>query len=173
MTIEHFFEEILPAVERYGKYALLIQKVACLGYKGDSDNEAERAFTEADLIVQEGISRALKKLSNKGYNFRLLAEEDSPYNHEFSKKSNTLVALDPIDGTLLYTRGHPWFSIIVSIFQDKCIQGALVHTPADGRTYCASHDIEESWVWLGGKKEPWKENRLERVLFQWELLKHL
>ena len=53
MIIEHFLEEIQPVVERYGRYALLIQRAVYSDNKGDSHNEVERIFTDADLIVHD------------------------------------------------------------------------------------------------------------------------
>ncbi|MBS3116533.1 hypothetical protein J4421_02955 [Candidatus Woesearchaeota archaeon] len=143
LTTEQLFKKILPTIERYVGYALRIQKGIHSQDKGDStDNEAIRAFTDADVIVQEGIARDLKKILDEGYSFRFVPEEESPYNHLFPKESPITVTLDPIDGTLLFKRGYPGFCTILAKYVNGYLDGVLVHNATNGATYCATQDEE-------------------------------
>ena len=165
LTTEQLFKKILPTIERYVGYALRIQKGIHSQDKGDStDNEAIRAFTDADVIVQEGIARDLKKILDEGYSFRFVPEEESPYNHLFPKESPITVTLDPIDGTLLFKRGYPGFCTILAKYVNGYLDGVLVHNATNGATYCATQDEEQSWIW-----RPTRE-RGKYTKTQWQVL---
>jgi histidinol phosphatase-like enzyme (inositol monophosphatase family) len=59
--------------------------------------------------------------------------------------------LDPIDGTLAFTRGLPTFGTLLA-FEDVVEQRALVgviHLPAMGETYCAARGLG---AWCNGKR---------------------
>ena len=147
-TAQELFRRILPVVTRYGRYALQIQRGVHAEDKGSADeNPVVRAFTDADQILQEGISKELLQLQKEGFNFSLLAEEDSPYNQLFPPDQSVLVTVDPIDGTILYKQGLSGWSTIINVFKDGRLEGFSLHTPQDGLTYVATQDLPQSQIW--------------------------
>jgi fructose-1,6-bisphosphatase/inositol monophosphatase family enzyme len=73
--------------------------------------------TNADMEVQEFI---LKKLAESSLSkCEIVAEENTPSKGLFSKDSNLVITLDPIDGTMLYTQGKTTYSLIVTLHDKK------------------------------------------------------
>lgn len=146
-------EAIFPAILRYSVYVQALQAQTQIQLKGDkTENLALRVFTDADLIFQEGIARELLNVEKeKGWRVVFLPEEESPYNAQFPTKGRTKFGLDPIDGSLVYARGHKTYCHIASVFQDEKLEGVLTHTPIDGRTYCATRKGAELWTPKEGK----------------------
>ena len=139
MDTELFFREIMPRMEDYGRYALAMQKGVFSKDKELSESDAENALTDADFMVEEGL---LRFFLEKKYNFRILAEEDSPYVDKFSKEGDMLVVMDPIDGTLRYKKGFENFGMIISVFKKGILDGTLLHTPYDEKFYWATQENE-------------------------------
>lgn len=148
-------EAIFPAMLRYSAYVQALEAETQVLLKGDeTENLAVRVFTDADLIFQEGIARELLKIEKeKGWRVLFLPEEESPYNAQFQGEGRTKFGLDPIDGSLVYARGHKTYCHIASIFQDETLEGVLTHTPVDGKTYCATGGGAEIWTHKRGKIE--------------------
>lgn len=144
MDVEKFFEEILPRVDDFGRYALAIQNnVHSMSKGSDPEERASNALTDADFIVQEGL---LRFFLEKKYNFKVYAEETSPYLDKFPKESEFIVSIDPIDGTLAYKSGLPNFCIVIGVYKNFNLVGTLVHTPFDGKFYCATVNREHAWI---------------------------
>lgn len=152
-TPQMLFEAVLPTMLRYSAYVQAMQAQTKIALKGEeSENLASRVFTDADLIFQEGIARELLKLEKeKGWKVIFLPEEESPYNVQFPTEGRTKFGLDPIDGSLVYARGHKAYCHIASLFKDEILEGVLTHTPIDGRTYCATREGAEMWSIKEGK----------------------
>ncbi len=147
-TPKMMFEALFPAMLRYSEYVEAMQAKTKIAFKGEEgENLALRVFTDADLIFQEGIARELLKLEQKkGWRVVFLPEEESPYNAQFPTEGRTKFGLDPIDGSLVYARGHKTYCHIASLFQDDTLEGVLTHTPIDGRTYYATRERAEIWT---------------------------
>ncbi|TSC65490.1 MAG: hypothetical protein G01um101477_463 [Candidatus Doudnabacteria bacterium Gr01-1014_77] len=143
MDIENFFDDIKPRVIDYGRYASNIQKgVHSEDKKGESN--AAQALTDADFIVQEGLSRSFLGLN---YKFNLRAEEDSPYNEKFPREAEFIVSIDPIDNTLAYKKGLSGYCIVIGVHKNGHLEAGMVHTPNDGKIYCATQDCSQSWIY--------------------------
>ncbi len=162
LTTEQLFKEINPIIDRFLGYAKLLQQGIHSEDKGKAtDNPAVRAFTDADIIVQEGVARHLKKMVDQGHSLRFVPEEASPYNALFPENASRIVTFDPIDGTLVYKNSFPGFCAVFADYEKNNLKGALVHTPIDGKTYCAAQDEEQSWTWTPDEsgnyiKNPWQ-----------------
>lgn len=74
--------------------------------------------TSADLTTQEFVLKALVK-NEVLANCEVVAEEDTPSKKTFAKKSDFVITLDPIDGTLNYSNGGKYYSIIVTVHDKK------------------------------------------------------
>ncbi len=150
---ELFFATILDDIQALGHESLRIQDGIKTYVKGDASNYAASALTEADLIVQEGI---LKAIWDAGYDCQINGEESDQYKSEyldkFSKDSDVLVSIDPIDGTLAYKNNLPNFCIVISVYKEGKLVGAMVHTPAYNKTYAACEGQNDSWTWEHNEK---------------------
>jgi len=145
MNTEQFFRDILPKLQETGKYALSIQEgIRSLSKGIDPENQAASALTEADIIVQEEL---LKYFLDKSYGFRIFAEEDTRYVDQFPSEGDTIVSLDPVDGTLAYKTNLPNFCTVLAVYEKGFLDGVLVHTPAFGKFYAATQNRERSWIW--------------------------
>lgn len=94
-------------------------------------NTGQAAFdivTEIDLEVQEIILKAMAKTPLK--TCRLLAEEDTLSAKLFNPNGNLILALDPIDGTKLYANKEKYWSVIVSLRNDKELIYTFDYFPA-------------------------------------------
>lgn len=85
-------------------------------------------ITKADLEVQETILQAMAQTSLR--ECHLLAEEDTPSTKLFSSKGNHFLTIDPIDGTSLYAKGKKYWSVIISLHDDKEIFYSFDYFPA-------------------------------------------
>lgn len=100
-------------------------KASDISFKGKrdlvtvADNESEK------LIVRE-IRRAFPDHS-------ILAEEQTRQN----KKSQYKWLIDPLDGTVNYAHGHPFFAVSIALAKDGEIILGVVHVPVLGETYHA------------------------------------
>ncbi|MFC1740955.1 inositol monophosphatase family protein [Nanoarchaeota archaeon] len=145
MDSERFFKEISAKVLECGRHSLDIQEgIRSLEKDEDPENQAASALTEADIKVQEEL---LRYFLDQGYDFKIFAEEDTRYVDEFPEEGDTLVSLDPVDGTLAYKNNLPNFCTVLAVYEKGCLDGVMVHTPAFGKFYCATQDVENSWVW--------------------------
>ncbi len=159
-SLAMLLEAIFPTMLRYSSYVQAMQAQTEIAFKGEeTENLALRVFTDADLIFQEGIARELLKIEKeKGWRVVFLPEEESPYNALFPTEGRTKFGLDPIDGSLVYARGHKTYCHIASIFQDERLEGVLTHTPINGKTYCATRKEAEIWHQ--------KKRRIEKSIYQ-------
>jgi len=145
MDTENFFRAVLPMVEKCGKYALAVQDTIPHLSKGDDpENLAQSALTEADIQVQEDL---LKFFLDNGFNFRIFAEEETKYVDMFPKTGRVLVTVDPIDGTVAYKNRLPNFCTVIAVYVEGCLDGVMLHTPFDGRSYVATQAQPKSLVW--------------------------
>lgn len=84
--------------------------------------------TEADLLVQETILVEAAKTVLK--DCILVAEEKTPSVKKFKGSNNLTLALDPIDGTFLYTSNGRLFNTQVSLKSENKILYTFCHYPA-------------------------------------------
>ncbi|MGA2417740.1 MAG: inositol monophosphatase family protein [Candidatus Staskawiczbacteria bacterium] len=75
--------------------------------------------TEADTAVQEFILTEMAK--TKLVECELVAEEDTPSVSKFKGTNGLVLALDPIDGTLIYASTGRFYSTIVTLHNKKDI----------------------------------------------------
>lgn len=116
--------EMIDAIQKFekdfieaGKLAIKLRKNAVVSNKFASGIEDIDIVTSADLAVQEFL---LKKLANSELkNCELVAEENTPSKKLFSKHSDIVLTIDPIDGTKSYATGGKFYSVIVTLHDKK------------------------------------------------------
>jgi fructose-1,6-bisphosphatase/inositol monophosphatase family enzyme len=117
-----------PVFIKAGDLAAKLQKNAESQNKFNTGAEAYDIVTEADFEVQEEILGIMAKTALR--QCRLLAEEDTPSTKLFNSKGDFLLTLDPIDGTKLYAKGDKYWSVIISLRDDKEIFYTFNYFPA-------------------------------------------
>lgn len=116
----------LPALLR-GAEAVVAEAAAKLVSMQSSPLRTERkdlldVVTEADLAAEEIVVSGLMKLTPHA---SILAEERGAVEGAHGDRW----IIDPLDGTVNFASGMPWFSVTVAFEADGAIQLGLVHAP--------------------------------------------
>jgi len=110
-------QQFEPLFIEAAKMAMKMRKTAKVENKSNTGITEIDIVTDADLAVQEFV---LKKLAESDLrNCELVAEEKTAAISLFSKKSDIVLTLDPIDGTANYAKGGQLYSIIASLHDKK------------------------------------------------------
>jgi 3'-phosphoadenosine 5'-phosphosulfate (PAPS) 3'-phosphatase len=117
MNILKIIQSLEPVFIEAGKLASRLRDGAEIGTKLGSGIKEIDVVTSADLAVQEFVLQ--KMLETDLVKCELVAEEDTPSRIKFAKKSDTVITLDPIDGTHNYVTGQKLYSIIVTLHNKK------------------------------------------------------
>ncbi len=99
----------------------------------DLENAFSNALTDADLAVQTALGLFLLGTYR---NVSFAGEEDPTKDHVsayFSPKLEFSVALDPIDGTLYFKDGLPFFDIIITFLHQGEIVAVVMYQPHEDR----------------------------------------
>lgn len=106
--------ELEPVFKKAGELALQMRATAKSKNKFNTGVAGIDIVTEADTAVQEFILSEMAK--TKLVECQLFAEEDTPSVKKFKGTNGLVLALDPIDGTIIYASTGRFFSTIVSLF---------------------------------------------------------
>jgi myo-inositol-1(or 4)-monophosphatase len=88
--------------------------------------------TAADHAAEDTIIRRLRE---RDASVRVLAEE-SP--QRGLRNAERLWVVDPIDGTLNFSRGLPFYCVVIAYVEGGRTRAAAVHAPRTGETFVAS-----------------------------------
>lgn len=105
-----------------------------------------------DLLTQadEEVDRFLKEKLKKQYpQSQLLTEETAPKDYSFLKEAADLWVVDPLDGTINFSRNHPHFAISIGLVDKGIPKLGVVYLPIEENLYWAKQDEEEAF--LNGK----------------------
>lgn len=94
------------------------------------DKGHQDVVTQKDLMIENFIIKELKKLYPKD---SFIAEEE----HQGSLTDNRTWILDPIDGTLNFSRNHPLYGIQVALYEKKEAILSVIYLPATDEMYTA------------------------------------
>ena len=89
--------------------------------------------TSADLAVDKLLRDALL-MARPGYGW--LSEETADGADRLSRER--LFVVDPIDGTVAYMKGKPWWCIPIAVVEDGRPVAAVIHAPALNETFAAT-----------------------------------
>ena len=120
----------------------------------DRETTAEKqALTQADLECQEILLRAL--LENAP-SVRLQAEEDTPSCELFAdSRSESVVVIDPIDGTLhSFLQGEGPYAILVGLVVRGVYRAGLVALPREGLFFGGAVGGGATWNRARGDERP-------------------
>ena len=103
--------------KKAGEFALQMRATAASKNKFNTGSAAVDIVTEADMAVQEMILSEMSK--TKLVECKLIGEEDTPSVSKFKGTNGLVLALDPIDGTIIYASTGRFFSTIVSLYSKE------------------------------------------------------
>lgn len=99
--------------------------------------------TQADEEVDAFLLGEIKKRYPQT-NF--LTEETAPTDYSSLKDTNNLWVIDPLDGTINFSRKHPHFAISIGLVDKGVPKLGVVHIPMTGDTYWAQADQEGAFL---------------------------
>ncbi|MDE0884510.1 MAG: hypothetical protein OSB70_03135 [Myxococcota bacterium] len=125
-----FVTKMTPAVYRAAELARLLEGTVVNTPKLGERTAVKQALTEADTRVQEII---LSELYEHFSTVALAAEEETPGVERFPAQGESLVIIDPIDGTLhSYLEKRGPYAVIVGLALGGELKSALVALPREG-----------------------------------------
>jgi myo-inositol-1(or 4)-monophosphatase len=98
-----------------------------------------QADEEVDAFLREHIRERFPKT-------QFLTEETAPEDYSLLRSGDNLWVIDPLDGTINFSRKHPNFAISVALVSKGTPQLGVVHIPLVGDTYWAQADNSQAFV---------------------------
>lgn len=140
---ERFIEVMRLAALQAGAVAVHLQGEVRQHHKSGASAESQ-ALTAVDLATQDVI---LHQLHASFPDVAVDAEEDTDLVSLFppQDEGRPVVILDPIDGTLNYTRRSPDFAVMGALLDGGKFVAAVLHFPVPGSTLWA---IRSAGAWM-------------------------
>ena len=98
-----------------------------------------QADEEVDAFLLEQIKRQYPQTN-------FLTEETAPADYSLLKDASDLWVVDPLDGTINFSRMHPHFAISIGLVDKGVPKLGVVHIPMTGDTYWAQADQEGAFL---------------------------
>jgi len=131
-----FATKMTPAVHEAAELARSLEGAVVNTPKMGEVTAVKQALTEADTRVQETI---LSTLFEYFPNVALAAEEETSGVERFPSQGDSLVIIDPIDGTLQsYLERRGPYAVIVGLALDGEVKSALVALPRENLVFRGS-----------------------------------
>ncbi|HEX4745189.1 MAG TPA: inositol monophosphatase family protein [Candidatus Limnocylindria bacterium] len=108
--------------------AIVVENVGIVTQKKGRANFA----TAADHAAEEAILDAIRRYDPGA---PILAEESPGFD---AGKAERLWVVDPLDGTLNFSRGLPFYCVAIGYVEDGKVRAGAVHAPRTGETFAAS-----------------------------------
>lgn len=144
----HRFVTVLRASARQaGAVARHLQGKVRIEHKRERGIPESTVVTAVDRATQEVL---LLRLHEAFPDVAVDAEEDTETVLRFAEEApgRDLVVLDPVDGTLAYTRGSDDWAVMGALIRDGVFVASLVHFPAHALT-CWAVRGEGAWIARG------------------------
>ena len=94
-----------------------------------------QADTEADEFLRKNI---LKKYPRSNF----LTEETAPKDYSIFKNTVNLWVIDPLDGTINFSRGNPNFAISIALVSKGIPELGVIYKPITKEIYWAQENIK-------------------------------
>lgn len=129
MTNEQFSERTNLAIELAKKAGKAIQEIAENGNLNTKDKGIKDVLTIADTTSEEIIINGIKEYFS---NDTIIAEESGNYQTGSTEYS---WAIDPLDGTMNYSRGIPYYCISIGYLKNGRPEGGAIYIPITDELY--------------------------------------
>lgn len=103
-------------------------------------------LTQADKEVEDFLIENIKK---QFPNLPILGEETSPKDYDSFKNLDNLWVIDPLDGTVNFSRGLPNFAISIGLVDKGISKLGVVYAPMSDELYWAQQNEDKAY--LNGK----------------------
>lgn len=100
-------------------------------------------LTQADKEVDTFLLESIKKQYPK---CPILTEETAPDNYSFLKNQENLWVIDPLDGTVNFSRHHPHFAISIGLVDKGISKLGIVYVPLEERLYWTMENQENAFL---------------------------
>ena len=131
-----FARALAPALRQASSIASALEGRVANRPKAGEITPVKAALTIADTACQEAI---LVPLFEHFPEVRVEAEEDTPTARRFPANSDTLVVVDPIDGTLrFYLEGQGSYAVMIGLAYGGEYEAALVALPGERLFFSAT-----------------------------------
>lgn len=100
-------------------------------------------LTQADEEIDKFL---LDEIKNKYPESNFLTEETAPDDYSSFKGLDNLWVIDPLDGTVNFSRGNPHFSISIGLVYQGISKLGIVNLPISGDLYWAQEDEERAFL---------------------------
>lgn len=98
-----------------------------------------QADEEVDLFLREAIKKKYPQT-------QFLTEETAPSDYLSLKETENLWVIDPLDGTVNFSRKNPHFAISISLVNKGVSKFAIVYVPMSGELYWAQEDKDNAYL---------------------------
>ncbi len=99
--------------------------------------------TQADVEVDSFLVKHIKK---RYPHAKFLTEETAPSDYSSLRNEDILWVIDPLDGTINFSRRHENFAISIGLVDKGIPKLGVVHNPLSGDTYWAQEEKEGSFL---------------------------
>jgi fructose-1,6-bisphosphatase/inositol monophosphatase family enzyme len=148
LDLRHRFIEVFRvAAVQAGSVARRLQGKVCLEMKRGEDSPEGAALTAVDMAAQDVILHFLHRFIPDA---AIDAEEDTETVSLFptAAPDRPLIVIDPIDGTLNYSRASADYAVMGALLLSGFYEAALIYFPARGEMF---------WSIRGEGCRAWKE----------------
>lgn len=115
----------------------------------DSGKYTQRNKEGVDFTTQadEEVDKFLREAIIKQYpHTSILTEETAPKDYTSFEELNNLWIIDPLDGTINFSRKHPNFAISVALVDKGISKLGVVYIPLSDQLYWAHEDTEGAFL---------------------------
>lgn len=133
-------EYLLKLIPQAGE---ILRKYFASGEFTSKSKEGVDVLTQADEEVEEFLK---ENISKKFPQTAILAEETSPKDYDSFKYLDNLWVIDPLDGTVNFSRGNPHFAISVGLVDKGVSRLGVVYAPVENNLYWAQENQDKAYL---------------------------
>ena len=124
---------LVAAARRGGEIAMDYFRAGAATHASVTYKAGDSPVTEADFAVDAALNEILRAaFPHAGW----LSEETEDDHARLHRQS--VLVLDPIDGTRAFMRGDPCWAVALALLEDGRPVAGVIHAPALGETYAAA-----------------------------------
>lgn len=143
ITPEELDKRLMVAIDTAQKAGDLLMNYFVSGKYGQIDKGGNELVTGADIQADELIREEILKSYPAA---RILTEESTSLEQYDSLRHGDLWVVDPLDGTVNFSRGCPNFAVSIALVQDSQTVMAVVYKPATRDTYFAKESSDDAFL---------------------------